>query len=173
MYKELFPYKVMAALAPFKPDWLFLQVLSATNITHTAPCPPPPLPFITATTISGMPGFIKSVRVLLLSTVLSAYLVVTDECTQRDNWFMPTEETISTGVAIRVEDGFFRIFPYENPTLIPFEAAVRGLNPVVAVKLRTSSVLAAMAKVYTPQITSSCKALNIALQRTTRGVYLH
>jgi hypothetical protein len=32
--------------------------------------------------------------------------------------------------------------------LVPFEAAVRGLNPVVAVKRHNSSVLAAMAKVY-------------------------
>ncbi|KAF8056931.1 glycosyl transferase family group 2-domain-containing protein [Lyophyllum atratum] len=32
------------------------------------------------------------------------------------------------------------VFPYENPALIPFEAAVRGLNPVVAVKLRSSAV---------------------------------
>lgn len=69
------------------------------------------------------------------------------ESTQRDNWFMPTEYTISTGVAIRVDNDFFRVFPYENPILVPFEAAVRGLNPVVAVKLRSSSVLAAMAKV--------------------------
>lgn len=60
---------------------------------------------------------------------------------------MPTEETISTGVAIRVDNGFFRVFPYENPALVPFEAAVRGLNPVVGVKLRSSSVLAAMSKV--------------------------
>ncbi|KAF8063255.1 glycosyl transferase family group 2-domain-containing protein [Lyophyllum atratum] len=34
----------------------------------------------------------------------------------------------------------FLVFPYENPALIPFEAAVRGLNPVVAVKLRSSAV---------------------------------
>ena len=61
---------------------------------------------------------------------------------------MPAEDVASAGVAIRVDDGFFRVFPYENATLVPFEAAVRGLNPVVAVKSRSSSVLAAMAKVY-------------------------
>jgi hypothetical protein len=61
---------------------------------------------------------------------------------------MPAEETIATGVAIRVDNDFFRVFPYENPALVPFEAAVRGLNPLVAVKLRSASVLAAMAKVY-------------------------
>jgi len=71
---------------------------------------------------------------------------------------MPMEDTISTGVALRVDNGFFRVFPYENPTLVPFEAAVRGLNPVVAVKLRSSSVLAAMAKVsvfFCPNICSN------------------
>jgi hypothetical protein len=130
LYKELFLYKAMA--------------LSAVSPPLISSCPPAQF-FTTATTIYGMHGYIKSVG--LLFSALSTYPFVADECTQRDNWFMPTEETISTGVAIRVEDGFFRIFPYENPMLIPFEAAVRGLNPVVAVKLRTSSVLAAMAKV--------------------------
>ncbi|KAF8065367.1 glycosyl transferase family group 2-domain-containing protein [Lyophyllum atratum] len=69
------------------------------------------------------------------------------ESTQTNNWFMPTEDVIATGVCLRVENGFFRVFPYENPALIPFEAAVRGLNPVVAVKLRSSAVVAALAKV--------------------------
>ncbi|KAK2464534.1 hypothetical protein APHAL10511_003441 [Amanita phalloides] len=67
--------------------------------------------------------------------------------TQQDNWFMPTDDVIATGVALRVENGFFRIFPYENPALIPFEAAVRRLNPVVAVKIRDASVHAAMARI--------------------------
>ena len=60
---------------------------------------------------------------------------------------MPAEETL---VALRVENDFFRVFPYESPALVPFEleAAVRGFNIVIAVKLRSSSVLAAMAKVY-------------------------
>jgi hypothetical protein len=78
--------------------------------------------------------------------VLTVFLP--DESTQRENWFMPAEDVASTGVAIRVDNGFFRVFPYENATLVPFEAAVRGLNPVVAVKSRSPSVLAAMAKVY-------------------------
>ncbi|KAG6876941.1 hypothetical protein C0993_011855 [Termitomyces sp. T159_Od127] len=64
-----------------------------------------------------------------------------------NNWFMPTEDIVSTGVCLRASDGFFRVFPYENPTLIRFEAAVRGLNPVVAVKMRSSAVVAALAKV--------------------------
>jgi hypothetical protein len=72
----------------------------------------------------------------------------TDESTQQDNWFMPVEETVATGVAMRVENGFFRVFPYENPALIPFEAAVRRLNPVVAVKIRNTSVQAAIRKMF-------------------------
>lgn len=64
-----------------------------------------------------------------------------------NNWFMPTEDVVSTGVCLRADKGLFRVFPYENQTLIPFEAAVRGLNPVVAVKLRSSAVVAALAKV--------------------------
>jgi hypothetical protein len=61
---------------------------------------------------------------------------------------MPPEETLSTGVAMRVEDGFFRVFPYENALLVPFEAAVRKLNPVVAVKIRNAGVQAAIGNVY-------------------------
>ena len=60
---------------------------------------------------------------------------------------MPTDEVVATGVALRVENGFFRIFPYENPALIPFEAAVRRLNPVVAVKIRNAAVHAVMGRV--------------------------
>lgn len=69
-----------------------------------------------------------------------------DESTQQENWFMPTEDIIATGVCLRVEDGYFRVFPYENPALVPFEAAVRRLNPVVAVKLRSAAVTAAIRK---------------------------
>ncbi|TFK36441.1 glycosyl transferase family group 2-domain-containing protein [Crucibulum laeve] len=69
------------------------------------------------------------------------------ECTQVDNWFMPTEDIVSTGVCLRVENGFFRVFPYENPSLIPFEAAVRRLNPVVAVKIRNAAVHASVKKI--------------------------
>ncbi|KDR82195.1 hypothetical protein GALMADRAFT_135559 [Galerina marginata CBS 339.88] len=52
-----------------------------------------------------------------------------------DAWFKPNEENISAGVYLRVEPGQFRIFPYENSYLVPFEAAVRELNPLVAVKI--------------------------------------
>ncbi|PFH48495.1 hypothetical protein AMATHDRAFT_65339 [Amanita thiersii Skay4041] len=69
------------------------------------------------------------------------------ENTQRDNWFMPMEDVIATGVCLRVENGFFRVFPYENAALVPFEEAVRRLNPVVAVKVRNAAIHAALGKV--------------------------
>jgi hypothetical protein len=69
--------------------------------------------------------------------------------TQGDAWFRPTEEAISSGVALRVNDFTreFRIFPYETPSLEPFEAAVAALNPLVAVKVRSAAVHAALAEV--------------------------
>jgi hypothetical protein len=50
--------------------------------------------------------------------------------------------------ALRLDNNFFHVFFYENHVLVAFEAAVRGLNPVVAVQLRSSPVLTTMAKVY-------------------------
>ncbi|RDB26851.1 hypothetical protein Hypma_005327 [Hypsizygus marmoreus] len=72
--------------------------------------------------------------------------------TQGDAWFRPNEENISSGVALRISDvndptPEFRVFPYENPTLEPFEVAVAALNPVVAVKIRNAAVHAALASV--------------------------
>ncbi|KAI0809128.1 glycosyl transferase family group 2-domain-containing protein [Irpex lacteus] len=67
--------------------------------------------------------------------------------TQGDAWFKPSEENIHSGVCLRVEPGKFRLFPYENRHLEPFEAAVRALNPVVAVKLRSAAIHAALATV--------------------------
>ena len=50
---------------------------------------------------------------------------------------------------MRVDDGpEFRVFPYENLSLEPFEAAVSQLNPAVAVKVRSAAVHAAFAEVY-------------------------
>lgn len=65
--------------------------------------------------------------------------------TQGDAWFKPSEENISAGVCLRVNSGDFRVFPYENPYLAPFEAAVRTLNPLVAVKLRSAAVHSGLA----------------------------
>ena len=88
--------------------------------------------------------------------------------TQGDAWFRPNEEHISSGVALRISDGMrrsgirdlltqsvsahlegtpeFRVFPYENASLEPFEAAVAALNPLVAVKVRNAAVHAALAE---------------------------
>ena len=41
----------------------------------------------------------------------------------------------------------FRVFPYENANLEPFETAVSALNPVVAVKVRSAAVHAALGEV--------------------------
>ncbi|KAI8976424.1 glycosyl transferase family group 2-domain-containing protein [Trametes punicea] len=67
--------------------------------------------------------------------------------TQGDAWFKPSEENIHAGVCLRVESGNFRLFPYDNPHLEPFEAAVRILNPIVAVKTRSAAIHAALATV--------------------------
>lgn len=67
--------------------------------------------------------------------------------TQGDAWFKPSEENVSAGVCIRVEPGHYRVFPYDNPFLVPFEAAVRGLNPLVATKIRSAAVHSALSTV--------------------------
>ncbi|EMD36208.1 hypothetical protein CERSUDRAFT_115155 [Gelatoporia subvermispora B] len=71
--------------------------------------------------------------------------------TQGDAWFRPHEDTPAAGVALRIDQPGaapeFRVFPYENLALEPFEAAVRALNPVVAVKVRSAAVHAALAEV--------------------------
>ncbi|KAF5309047.1 hypothetical protein D9619_013574 [Psilocybe cf. subviscida] len=72
--------------------------------------------------------------------------------TQGDAWFRPNEAHITGGVALRVGDATsttpeFRVFPYENAALEPFETAVAALNPVVAVKVRSAAVHAALGEV--------------------------
>ncbi|KAH9946763.1 glycosyl transferase family group 2-domain-containing protein [Amylocystis lapponica] len=67
--------------------------------------------------------------------------------TQGDAWFKPSEENAHAGVCLRVDSGHFRVFPYENSYLEPFEAAVKILNPVVAVKIRSAAVHAALTTV--------------------------
>ncbi|KAL7277979.1 hypothetical protein ACG7TL_007932 [Trametes sanguinea] len=67
--------------------------------------------------------------------------------TQGDAWFKPSEENVYAGVCLRVDSGNFRLFPYDNVYLEPFESAVRLLNPVVAVKLRSAAIHAALATV--------------------------
>lgn len=69
--------------------------------------------------------------------------------TQGDAWFRPNEDHVPCGVAIRVgEAGEFRVFPYENIALEPFEMAVSALNPAVAVKVRSAAVHATLAEAY-------------------------
>ena len=69
--------------------------------------------------------------------------------TQGDAWFRPNEDHLPCGVAIRVgEAGEFRVFPYENIALEPFEMAVAALNPAVAVKVRSAAVHAILAEAY-------------------------
>jgi cellulose synthase/poly-beta-1,6-N-acetylglucosamine synthase-like glycosyltransferase len=67
--------------------------------------------------------------------------------TQGDAWFKPSAENMHTGVCLRIEQGKYRVFPYENRFLEPFEAAVRGLNPSVAVKVRSAAVHVALGTV--------------------------
>ncbi|EIW55944.1 uncharacterized protein TRAVEDRAFT_171869 [Trametes versicolor FP-101664 SS1] len=67
--------------------------------------------------------------------------------TQGDAWFRPNEDNIAVGVALRVDNGEYRVFPYENLGLEPFEAAIRVLNPAVAIKVRSAAVHAAFSEV--------------------------
>ncbi|KAF8902849.1 glycosyl transferase family group 2-domain-containing protein [Mucidula mucida] len=85
--------------------------------------------------------------------------------TQGDAWFRPQEESLTSGVALRVSDSppTFRVFPYENIYLEPFEAAVCALNPVVAVKVRSAAVHAALADVP-PDSTSIYVDTNTRIQ---------
>ncbi|KAG9311354.1 glycosyl transferase family group 2-domain-containing protein [Chiua virens] len=66
--------------------------------------------------------------------------------TQGDAWFRPNEDAVPPGVCLRTRDGSFRVFPYELAALEPFEAAVAALNPLVAVKVRSAAVHAALAE---------------------------
>ncbi|KAI0260587.1 glycosyl transferase family group 2-domain-containing protein [Gloeopeniophorella convolvens] len=67
--------------------------------------------------------------------------------TQGDAWFKPSAENVHAGVCLRIHTGQYRVFPYENRFLEPFEAAVRTLNPVVAVKVRSAAVHVALSTV--------------------------
>jgi hypothetical protein len=78
----------------------------------------------------------------------SPVLTVSIPQTSSDAWFKPTEENIHAGVCLRVAQGRFRVFPYENPYLQPFERAIKILNPVAAVKVRSAAIHAALAHVW-------------------------
>ncbi|KAI6130943.1 glycosyl transferase family group 2-domain-containing protein [Pisolithus croceorrhizus] len=71
--------------------------------------------------------------------------------TQNDAWFRPNEDALPAGVCLRTHDGSFRVFPYEVVGLEPFELAVAALNPLVAVKIRSAAVHAALAECATDE----------------------
>ncbi|KAF8443806.1 glycosyl transferase family group 2-domain-containing protein [Boletus edulis BED1] len=83
--------------------------------------------------------------------------------TQGDAWFRPNEDAVPPGVCLRTHDGSFRVFPYEVAALEPFEAAVAALNPLVAVKVRSAAVHAALAECTTDE-----KADGIYVDANTR-----
>ncbi|KAL6303531.1 glycosyl transferase family group 2-domain-containing protein [Sparassis latifolia] len=67
--------------------------------------------------------------------------------TQEGAWFKPSLENVHAGVCLRVDSTHFRVFPYDNHYLAPFEEAVKIINPVVAVKVRNAAIHAALGTV--------------------------
>ncbi|KAH9991982.1 glycosyl transferase family group 2-domain-containing protein [Russula compacta] len=67
--------------------------------------------------------------------------------TQGDAWFRPDAHHIAAGVCLRDDTGSYRVFPYENLALEPFECAVRAMNLIVAVKVRSAVAHAAVSQV--------------------------
>lgn len=67
--------------------------------------------------------------------------------TQGDAWFRPDAHDIAAGVCLRDESGSYRVFPYENIALEPFECAVRAMDLIVAVKVRSAVAHAAVSQV--------------------------
>jgi hypothetical protein len=90
----------------------------------------------------------RQVYTLRFFSVLPPLILISLQHTSGDAWFRPNEAHITGGVALRVAEGEFRVFPYENLSLEPFETAVAALNPVVAVKVRSASVHAALSEMW-------------------------
>ncbi|KAI9451846.1 glycosyl transferase family group 2-domain-containing protein [Russula earlei] len=67
--------------------------------------------------------------------------------TQGDAWFRPDARDIAAGVCLRDDAGSYRVFPYENLALEPFECAVRAMDLIVAVKVRSAVAHAAVSQV--------------------------
>lgn len=67
--------------------------------------------------------------------------------TQGDAWFRPDARDIAAGVCLRDDTGSYRVFPYENISLEPFECAVRAMDLIVAVKVRSAVAHAAVSEV--------------------------
>lgn len=94
---------------------------------------------------------------------------------QGDAWFKPSTENVHAGVCLRISAGQFRVFPYENRLLEPFELAVRTLNPLVAVKVRALHLQSSFATyAYVPshffQIRSA--AIHVALGSVCETLFL-
>ena len=89
----------------------------------------------------------RSTRLLYEFHLLSHFFFSLLLQTQGEAWFKPSAENIHAGVCLRIQTGQYRVFPYENRFLEPFEAAVRTLNPVVAVKVRSAAVHVALSTV--------------------------
>ncbi|KAH9975273.1 glycosyl transferase family group 2-domain-containing protein [Lactifluus volemus] len=66
--------------------------------------------------------------------------------TQGDAWFRPDARDISAGVCLRDDTGSYRVFPYEDLALEPFECAVRAMDLIVAVKVRSAVAHAAISE---------------------------
>lgn len=128
-------HQICPAAAP-QPPTLFLTpcpFLLPWTTTHTTPC------FTTSSSVYVF-SLYSSSRGPALTFRLHPQ-------TQGDAWFKPTQENVHAGVCVRISTGQFRVFPYENSYLEPFEAAVRVLNPVVAVKVRSAAVHVALGSV--------------------------
>ena len=67
--------------------------------------------------------------------------------TQGDAWFRPDARDIAAGVCLRDDTGSYRVFPYENLSLEPFERAVRTMGLIVAAKIRSAVAHAAVSEV--------------------------
>ncbi|KAH9994642.1 glycosyl transferase family group 2-domain-containing protein [Russula vinacea] len=67
--------------------------------------------------------------------------------TQGDAWVRPDAHDIAAGVCLRDDAGSYRVFPYENLALEPFECAVRAMDLIVAVKVRSAVAHAAVSQV--------------------------
>ncbi|KAH9960638.1 glycosyl transferase family group 2-domain-containing protein [Russula dissimulans] len=67
--------------------------------------------------------------------------------TQGDAWFRPDARDTAAGVCLRDDAGSYRVFPYENLSLEPFECAVRAMDLIVAVKVRSAVAHAAVSQV--------------------------
>lgn len=93
--------------------------------------------------------------------------------TQGDAWFKPSEENVHAGVCLRVDNNNFRVFPYENEYLEPFEAAIRVLNPVVAVKARSAAIHAALSTVCVLALSSLFTLLIVSREMQEGGCGLH